>query len=237
MTQHLTEQQKIERSEQLAKDSYYRASIINQIVNVRDSRPDDGEFLKIYRRVYVPEEWFTRIDIISDNVFQQFGSDIALGEKKFFIEEKILKNTQIRPKIVNEMNLRSLEETADSLLGDGFMPTVLFAPIDYYVPFYVDWLGSTLQIGNDPSKVIISGRQYSIFWSNKYMPFKEFIFIDKSFGEWVSKPSFTDRFYVKISRSDKPDQLDFLAYTKMKFSITEPRKIAILQKNETYLMV
>jgi hypothetical protein len=65
------------------------------------------------------------------------------------------------------------------------------------------------------------------------MPIKEFIFIDRSFGEWVSKPSFNERVYVRISESDKPDQLDFLAYTTLKFSILEPRRIAILQKNTT----
>jgi len=65
------------------------------------------------------------------------------------------------------------------------------------------------------------------------MPFEEFIFIDKSFGEWVSKPSFNDRLYVRISPSDKLDQLDFFIYTILTFSIAEPRKIAILQKNET----
>lgn len=232
MTQHLTREQKIERSEQLTRESYHRGSIIDKIVDTRDYTLGDESFIRIFRRVYVPDEWFTETNIVSDFVFHEFGSDIALSEKKFFVEEKILKETQIRRKRVNEFNLGILEETAGSLIENGFDPTVLFAPIEYYVPFYTDWLGRNLQIGNDPSTVIILGRQCHVFWSNKYMPFKEFIFIDKSFGEWISKPSFNDRFYVRISPSDKPDQLDFLAYTIAKLSIIEPRKIAVLELNE-----
>jgi hypothetical protein len=232
MTQHLTEEQKIEESEQLAKDSYFKASVIDQIVNVRDCERGDENFLRLYRRIYVPKEWFTRTDIFSDLVFQEFGSDIALSEKKFIVDE-ILKNNQIRRTTVDEINLRNLEETAGSLIGAGFEPTVILAPIDYFVPFYAEWLGPNLQIGMDRHKATLLRRQYSIFWSNMYMPFKEFIFLDRSFAEWISKPSFNNRFYVKISPSDKIDQYDFLAYTTLRFSITDLRKIAILQKNET----
>jgi hypothetical protein len=235
MTQALSREQKIERSEQLTKESYYKASIVDKIVDIRDYRHGDEDFIRIFRRVYVPDEWFTQTDkmeIMSDLVFEEFGSDIALSEKKYFIEEKILKDEQIRRNKVDEINLKSLEKTADLLLNDGFLPTVIFAPVEYYVQFYADWLGSNLQIGKDPHTIKMSGRSYSIFWTNKYAPFKEFIFIDKSFGEWISKPSFNERFYVKISPSDKPDQLDFLAYTTAKLSIKEPRKIAILELSE-----
>lgn len=233
MTPQLTEEQKIANSEQLAKDSYYGASVVNQIVSVRDFRLCDGDSLRIYRRVYVPKEWFTRTDIFSDTVFEQFGSDIAFSEKKFIVEEGILKSERILRNIVDEINLGTLEETAGRLREAGFEPTVLFAPIEYFVPIHVDWPRAGLQVRFGPDAITIARRDYRVFWSNKYMPFKEFIFIDKSFGEWISKPSFNDRFYVKISPSDRPDQLDFFAYTTMKFSIKDPRKVAVLQKSET----
>lgn len=233
MTHHdLTREQRIELSERLTRDSYRKASIIDQIVNTRDCTPNDVDFIRIFRRVYVPLEWFTETNIASDLVFQEFGSDIALSEKKFLLEEKILKTTGILRKRVDAFNLEGLGETAGLLLEGGFMPTILFAPIEYYVQFYADWLGRNLQIGKDQNTVIIMGHRMHVFWSNKYIPFKQFIFIDKSFGEWVSKPSFDNRLYVKISPSDKSDQLDFLAYTIAKLSIINPRKIAILELNE-----
>jgi hypothetical protein len=233
MTPHLTQEQRIGKSEQLAKDSYFKNSVISQIVNVRDFRPGDQGFVRIYKRVYVPREWFTRTDIYSDLAFEQLGSSIALSEKKFIIEDQILKNAEITRRTVDEINLSNLEETADSLVEAGFEPTVLVAPIEYFMPIYVDWQRSALRVGFAPDIITISRRNYNIFWSNKYIPIKEFIFIDKSFGEWISKPSFNERFYVRISPSDQLDKLDFLAYTTLKFSVVEPRKIAILQKNET----
>jgi len=235
MTQTPSREQRIARSEQLARDSYYRTSVIDQIANTRDFREDDRDesFLRTYRRVYIPAEWFTRQDIFSDLVFEQFGSDIAFSEKKFIVEDRILTNTDVRRTTVDEIDLRSLEETADSLLDAGFNPTVLFAPIEYYVPFYAEWQRSALRVGFPDDVMTISRHNYHIFWSNKYMPFKEFIFIDKSFGEWISKPSFNERFYVRISESDKADQLDFLAYTTLKFLAVDSRKVVILQKRET----
>jgi len=105
---------------------------------------------------------------------------------------------------------------------------MLFAPLDYFVKVNVGWR-------NDPSfrvesfdRIIVSGYSLNVFWSNKYMPFTEFIIADKSYGEWIAKPSINKRLYVKISDNEQPDKMDLRMYTKFKFKIMEPEKITIL---------
>jgi hypothetical protein len=72
-----------------------------------------------------------------------------------------------------------------------------------------------------------------LFWSNKYILFRDFVFLNKNYCEWVAKPSVNNRFFVKISKSDEPEKMDLQMYTTMKFSINEPEKITILQKSQT----
>ena len=75
----------------------------------------------------------------------------------------------------------------------------------------------------------ILDRNYDIFWSNKYNPFGVFIFANKDYGKWLTKPSRSGRLYVKISESEKPESLDLTIYTLFNFSINRPEKIKILE--------
>lgn len=224
----MTVKEKIARSEKLVCESYYKGSVIDQLVKVRDFRPTDKGFLRIYKRTYVPKDWFIRKDVYSDLVFRQFGSGIALSEKKFFIEE-VLKEERIERETCSEVDFNILKQKSRSLHETELEPTVLLAPINHFTKLHADWITDSDLRVESMDRIFISGHNYKISWSNKYIPFKEFIFIDKSFGEWVSKPSFNDRLYVKISESDKMDQYDLLIYTTVKFNILDPNKIAILQ--------
>jgi len=228
MTRTMTYEEKIVRSEQIVRESYLKASDISQLVEVRDARTTDEDFLRIYKRTYIPKEWFVREDFYSDLVFRELGSGIALGEKKFFIGE-ILRQSKIKRETCSDVNFTSLVEKSRSLFETGANPTVLFAPIEYYIKFHLEWYKDPSSRIESPDSVIISGHRYKICWSNKYMPFNEFIFVDRRFGEWVYKPSFSERLYVKISESDKIDQLDLLVYTTVKLGILDPSKIAIIQ--------
>lgn len=185
----------------------------------------DENFLKMYKRIDIPLEWFTREDVYPDLVFKQFGSGIAFSEKKYIIDE-ILRNEEIQRLTSKTIDFNTILEA--SRPHNGISPTVMFAPIEYYTKFYIDWTESPdLQISDN--NIVVSGQTYNVFWSNKYMPFDEFIFVDRSFGEWVSKPSFNQRLSVKISESDRKDQLDLLIFTTLKFTILDPNKITILQ--------
>jgi hypothetical protein len=232
MTHSLTREQKIIRSQDLVNEAYYQASALNQLVDVRDSRSGEQDFLKLGRRIYIPEEWYSRGDIYYDIALKQLGENIAFSEKKFIIEE-ILKNEAITRIHLPEINSTVLKHQTEQIERRGFHPTILLAPVDYFVKLTYEWPMADRSFRSEGfDKITISGHSYKTFWSSKYIPFKEFILADKSYGEWVSKPSFKDRFYVKISESDKPDKLDLLMYTTLKFSILEPNKITMLQESE-----
>lgn len=229
MLADLTYEQKIERSKSLVRESYYKASIIDQVVEFRNALVSDENFLKLYKRTYIPREWFIRKDIYSDIVFRQFGSNIAFSEKKYIVSE-ILKNEGIERQTVESIDSNTLVHTSRSLLENGFNPTVLFITIDFYTKLYIDWLRVNPELQVVPfGNISISGHEYKIFWSNKYMPFSEVIFIDRNFGKWISKPNFNERLSVRISESDREDQLDLLIFTTLKFEILNKDRMTILQ--------
>ena len=224
--------ERIEHCKNLIYEYYYNSSIIDKIVQTRDADVSDENFLKMYKRIYIPKEWFTREDVYPDLVFEQIGSGIAFSEKKYIIGE-ILRNEEIERSTVETIDFNTLKETSFSFSQNGIRPTVMFAPIEFFTKLHIDWREAPdLQINTfDDITILENAREhtYKIFWSNKFMPFDEFIFIDRSFGEWVSKPSFNERLSVIISESDRADQLDLLIYTTLKFRILDTNRIAILQ--------
>lgn len=227
MADELTFEQKIQRSEELVRESYFSSSVIDRLVQVRDARASDEGFLKSYRRTYIPREWFIRKDVYSDLVFKRFGSNISLSEKKYFIEE-ILKKKRDRTR-VGTVDFETLKKFCLSVFESGTRPTVMLAPIGFFTRLHTDWRDDPdLQI-RSMNNITISGHNFEISWSNKYIPFDEFVFIDKSFGEWVAKPSFKERLSVSISESDREAQLDLLVYTTLKFNILRMDRISILE--------
>lgn len=228
-----TREEKIRRSEEIVSDAYYKASVVDKLVTVRDSQPDDHDFLKLGKRTYIPEEWYSRGDIFYDFALKQLGENIAFSEKKFIIEE-ILKDERIRRNSCSEINPDVIKDEIQQIVREAnIYPEILFFPIDFFTKIMHDWIIEDKDIRVETfENIVISGVRYRIFWSNKYIPFKEFIFANKGYGEWVGKPSFHDRFYVRISESDKPDKMDLLMYTTFKFFKKEPNRITILQQSE-----
>jgi hypothetical protein len=227
----MTTEEEIKRSEKLVRDAYYKASVIDQLVNVRNAE-DEQNFLKLGRRIYIPKKWYTREDIYYDVALEQLGRNIAFSEKKFIIEQ-ILKNERIKRISLPEINLTVLKEQIQRMADEtNTYPEILLAPVDYVVKFH-DWYRSIKDHSfhmETFDKIIISGHTYKVFWSNKYIPFNEFIFANKRYGEWIAKPSANDRFYVKISESDREDKLDLMMYTTFRFSMLESKMITILQQ-------
>lgn len=220
--------EKIEHCKNLVYESYRNSSVIDKIVRIRDADVSDGDFIKMYKRTDIPKEWFTREDYYPDLVFREFGSGIAFSEKKYIIDE-ILRNREIERLAVQTIDFNTIKETSISFSQNGIRPTVMFAPVEFFTKLLSDWRESSdLQI-NTFEDIAIAGNPYKIFWSNKYIPFNEFIFIDRDFGEWVSKPNFNERLSVSISESDRTDQLDLLIFTTLRFRILHTNRIIILQ--------
>jgi hypothetical protein len=220
--------EKLQRCQELFTNVYYESSVIHSLVQTRDAMERDENFLKIYRRTYMPKEWFNRTDHYPDLVFRRFGANLALSEKKYVLEE-ILENENIEQiEIEREIQFADLRNALLHLSErQRDTPLILFLPISYYTQFHIDWIRENphqLTI-RYPQGATILGLNLRIFWSNKYMPFDEFIIIDTSFGLWISKPSFRNRLQVTIDDSDREDQLDFLAFTTFKFDIIDENRI------------
>jgi hypothetical protein len=229
MTHFLTREQKIKRSEELLKKRYYKASIIDQLVSVRNPYPNEQDFLKFGRRIYIPEDWYSREDIYYDIALEQLAENLALSEKKFIIE-KILEEEKVNRIILPEISSMSFKETVRAIFENSKRPTILLAPIDYFKDLNLNWIRQDQDFKSEIYKIRIAEHSFTLFWSNKYIPFRDFIFLSKDYGEWVAKPSVNDRFFVKISESDKPDKMDLQMYTTMKFSINKPEEITVLKK-------
>jgi hypothetical protein len=231
MTQFLSIEEKIKKDEELLKETYYKASEIEKLVTVRNPQPNEQDFLKFGRRIYIPKEWYIRKDLYYDIALRRLADNLALSEKKFIIQ-KILEEEKVNRIILPEINSASFKQNVRTIVENRESPTILLAPIDYFMDLNLNWVRQDRDFRVEKfDKISIQGHSFTLFWSNKYIPFNEFIFLNKNYGEWVAKPSINERFFVKISDSDKPDQMDLQMYTTMKFSINKPEKITVLQKS------
>lgn len=218
---------RVEKSEKLVYDSYKESSIIEEIVKVRSAKETDKNFETFHIRRLIPKEWFIRKDISSDLVFTQFGSNIALSEKKYILK-KIFENNAIPKGSIKEIKETDIIETIVQLYSSGNKPDAIFIPISFFRKFFLDWR-KQFQM-KEPNKLTVAGFDFKIFWSNKYTPFNEFIFINKDFGQWISKPSVEKRLFVEIKESEEPDKLELEIISNLKFLIINPEKILILKE-------
>jgi len=222
---------KLDSAKTIFREEYYRLSDLEKLVEVGDASPDEENFLNLYYRTLIPKEWFTRQDIVIDFVFRQFGENLARSEGKYVLdrtlEEQNVRRVDLGENVFEDFlaYFKTFSETRHI--------TAVFIPVDLYTHVYIDWPkeSSELTIDYSTGGITICGLKPNIFWSNKYRPFSDFALIDKRFGKWTSKPSFTERLTVKISESDKDDKLDLLLLTKMKFEIVDAKKVLILHRH------
>jgi hypothetical protein len=227
MTAQESKGEKIRKSEQMIRDAYYKNSQIEQLTSVKVC-PEEPTFLRLGRRIYIPSEWYTRNDIFYDIALNQFGEGIARSEKKYIIDE-ILKNEKIERYKMATVTASSFKEQLEKF-EKQFSPNIIFAPVEFFVNLTYTWSQEDKDFGQfNYENFKIKNKNYNLFWSNHYTPFKVFIFANKEYGEWLTKTSVKERFYVKIANSDKPESLDLTMYTLFKFSITNPEKIKIIE--------
>src|SRR3989337_2563758 len=96
-------EKKIEESERVIQQAYYKNSLIEKLVEVRVSNEPDQMLLKLGRRIYIPEEWYSTDDIYYDFALNQLGEGIARSEKSIIINE-VLKNDKIERTKVEGIN-------------------------------------------------------------------------------------------------------------------------------------
>lgn len=230
---NMSEQDKISRCKDLLKRSYFENSIITKVIETLDfneTQHQNLNFLKFGIWTYVPKEWFTRPDVIPDIVFIEFGKSIAIGEEKYLIENVL--SSRARQISLLETKYQCVVE-AIIKMGD-LSDAVMFAPINYFVKMHIDWAkeaGAMVVQGNE---LIIGPYRIPVFWSSKYVDFKDFIIVRKSFGRWIAKPSVSERLSVEIvPSSEKADQMELKAQTLFHFDITDTSQTLILKPPKT----
>jgi hypothetical protein len=222
-----TREQKIQASEDIVRKAYYKNSVIQRLVNVKAVETSEEKFLKLGRRFYIPADWYTSNNIGYDIALNQFGENIAFAEQKFILEE-IMKDTQIERVKLTEISPQILKEQLGRM--DTFKPTIMFAPVQLFVDLTYTWSQTDQDYRFTKfNNLRIREKPFEVFWSNKYIPFSVFILLNKSFGEWTTKPSLDNRFFVKIDESEKPNNLELTMYTTFKFAINNPDRIKILE--------
>ncbi len=228
---------KLNKAKEILRSVYYKESEYNKLIEPRDATADETGFQQLYFRHSIPKEWFTRDDVAIDFVFQQFGSNLARSEIHYIVD-KIFSEQGI-PRVDIGQNIReTVLSNIQTFLTDNEI-NALLAPINHYVDMHVKWPAESpneIRMDIRTGELSFFNITPAIFWSNKYMQFEDFALIDKSFGQWVSKPSVNDRLVVKIS--DAPEEkLDLLFFVYMKFDIVNRNKILILRTQKPYLIV
>jgi hypothetical protein len=64
---------------------------------------------------------------------------------------------------------------------------VLLAPINFYVDMVTNWYKKDpdYKVNLTTGEIFIVKTKQNIFWSNKYIPFNDFVFVDKRFFEMI----------------------------------------------------
>lgn len=221
-------QEKMRKSEQIIRDAYYKNSLIERLADVRESTAPEQAFLKLGRRFYIPSEWYTQNDIYYDIALNQFGEGIARSEINYVISE-ILKNERINRVEVEMVNAKIFKQQLQEF-NTAFHPTILFAPVEYFVDLTYSWAQEDKDFGQFTyNRIKVMNENYDVFWSNKYTPFNVFILANKHYAEWFIKSSLNERFNVIIKESEKPESYELTMYTLFRFSINRPEDIRILE--------
>lgn len=223
--------EKMEKAIKVLKKAYYESSVLEKIVDVRNSGPDEHGFLDLYFNPLIPEEWFTRQDHYIDLVFMQFGEGLARSEKKYILDQIFAEKNV--PKVDFKENVQEVFVSNFKKFLENKRVHTVFIPVDFYVDMYTKWSkkSSDFEIDFATGEISVCGVKPNIIWSSKLTSFADFVLMDKSFGVWASKPSFAERLTTRISKSEKEGMLALLFFTKMKFKILNADKILILHRN------
>jgi hypothetical protein len=230
--------EKLARAKNILRETYYRESNFDRLVEVRAATAGETGFQQLYLRTMIPREWFTREDVVIDLAFEGFGTNLAHSEvqvivNKIFSEPTIPKvdiGQHVREDVISQIQAFS----ANNKIG------AMLIPLDLYVDMHTVWLEEApddIQMDIRTGNLAFGDLKPSIFWSNKYMPFDDIALIDKRFGQWVLKPNFAERLAVKIVESQEADKLDLSFFTTGRFEIANANRVLILSTPKPYLIV
>jgi hypothetical protein len=208
-------QRKLEVMKTLAESAYRDTSILEDAVTVEpyNEVTHRDEFFQLPYRTIMEREWFDDPTYVMDLVFGEIGRGIAYGEHRILVEELGRMTTAIperRPLI-------SVLSKISELVQSGYEPSLIFAPIDYYMDAYTTWLGPQMRItssGGHPFLELGQQARLRIVWSGKLVPFTDFFVLDRNWARWIVK----ERFNIEVRPNS---QLDTIFKTVYRLEIAE----------------
>ena len=214
---------------------YAQGSIVSRVVHSRvyhDASDREKEFLQLGQKVLIDRFWFTNPTAVT--FFSQFGKNVAIGEEKYLIDQ-LQKDRAVN--IVEQISYNCIKSSVELFVREGFAPSSIFVPIDYFVQMH-QWI---ITIGDNdvPALQFESGRTYltidenmklEIFWSSKYVVFSNIIIVDKSFGEWIVKPTDSrEMLTVEIKDYEKDNtKVVITVKTDFRFEIVNGQAVKII---------
>ncbi len=201
-------------------EAYKESSVVDRLSSVTEVADREPSDFRVWSNSEArPEEHFNGDSYHWEYYCKQIGRSIALAEERHIFEElgKIAGHGDAidaaRP------TFQSLFRGTEILQERGFRPSVLVAPIAFYMPVFkllvIDW--------QDGRHVTLpGGHRLELFWSSKSIPIDRFVVLDPRAGEWKVKldAETQERLTVAIGRPKSPPRaVTFLAETVVDYKI------------------
>jgi len=215
--------------------TYTQETIIPEVISFRtyeEEKDKDLKFKFLGQKYLLEREWFTSPIAIPE--FSEFGKSVALGEKKYLIEQMI-KVQEAR--VLEQISFEVIKSFVNNFKEAGYQPTSVFIPIQWHRELHNWW-----RIEENKRRMIIeykNGQAYlvvdpntklRIFWSSDAVKFEDFIIVDKGFGEWIAKPEDGNILSVSIMESEKErNKIELLVKTLFNFKVVNSEAVMILK--------
>lgn len=149
------------------------------------------------------------------------GRNIAIQEEGYLVQK--LADTIANRTSISRLSGHEIEE---AIRHSQIKPNIVFAPIEYYTPLHMEpHLGMQIMYDKGGERLAIGKMTIPIFWSNTYVPFNEFMFLESGLGEWVFKPDNESNWLrMEVSPERKNGKFEVTASTLADFVVKDKRK-------------
>jgi hypothetical protein len=220
---------KLARMKELARQQYGRLSVLSDAVTVEDYDPSrhSGEFVQLPYRPLMDVSSFNDPNTVMDLVFGEIGRGLAFSETRYLAEHMASLADSVK---VEKTPLQGLLNFTEGLRASGKEPSIVFAPIDYYMDWYDDLMVAARQRTPFVISTTHEEKSYLMFpdgtklrwiWSNKLSPFDDFFVVDKNWARWISKRSEADGERFQITVRERGDKLDIIFRLIFKVEVTD----------------
>jgi hypothetical protein len=227
---------KVDRVESEIRSAYEKFTIIPSLAQVRQFNAV-SDSTKVFTQIFV--SFFHPIRDFTEEqpalIMLEVGMAVALGERNF-INERLFDKGPVVEMSKEEVTVQKIRDIVRDLKQRGFQPNVMLAPLQHYVDYMQAWLQedphSIVWDGPQEYLVINSGERLRVVWSNSYVPYNDFLIMDRRIGEWVVKPDPKGRALItRISRSTlyPESRVEVLAKTVVHYELRAPNGMRILK--------